>query len=157
MKRLILAMAAVASIATPLPAGPAAWAQGRERGAERQERRPDRARDEERRAARRFQDERPRDTRPSFGYERRERDERRGARWDDDEPPRAPAGRGYGEPAARNERQRGFAPRAYQGPVVEDFRRYRLRPPPQGYAWVRLGDGFALISLDDGQIFDRVR
>jgi Ni/Co efflux regulator RcnB len=31
-----------------------------------------------------------------------------------------------------------------------------LRPPPAGYAWVRVGTGFALISLADGQVFDTV-
>ena len=34
--------------------------------------------------------------------------------------------------------------------------RYRLRPPPHGYNWVRVGDGFALVS-PEGQIFDMVR
>ncbi|PZQ63745.1 MAG: hypothetical protein DI570_07980 [Phenylobacterium zucineum] len=168
MKRLLLTLAAVASVATTLPLGETAWAQGRGRGAERQERGPDRGRGEERRGGpdrergddrgrgRRGDEARQRDARAAFGYERRDRDERRGARWDDDEPPRAAARRGYDAPAPAA-RQRGFAPQAYRGPVVEDFRRYRLRPPPHGYAWVRMGDGFALISLDDGQVFDRVR
>lgn len=161
MKRLLLTLAALAGLATAVPAVDTAWAQGRGRGAERQDRGPDRGADRERRGdrergpGRRWDEDRPRDTRPSFGYERRDRDERRARRWDDDEPPRARDRRGYDE--APRDRQRGFAPRAYRGPVVEDFRRYRLRPPPHGYAWVRMGDGFALISLDDGQVFDRVR
>jgi Ni/Co efflux regulator RcnB len=176
MKWLILTLAAVAGVATAFPASDAAWAQGRGRGAEhRQERgyerargqdrqrgperprRSDRERDYERRGPeRRFEEDRPRDTRPALGYERRERDERRGGRNWDEERPRTGARRGYdGGPSTT--RQRGFGSQAYRGAVVEDYRRYRLRPPPHGYAWVRMGDGFALISLDDGQIFDRVR
>ena len=179
MKWLILTLAAVAGVATALPTTDGAWAQGRGRGAEARqerqergfergrgsdrqrgpyrERRIDRDRGAERRAPeRRIEEYRPRDPRPAFGYERRERDERRGGdRWDD-EPPRSSPRRGYdGGPATT--RQRGFSPQPYRGRVVEDYRRYRLRPPPHGYAWVRMGDGFALISLDDGQIFDRVR
>lgn len=49
-----------------------------------------------------------------------------------------------------------YLPDSYRGSVVEDYRRYRLRPPPQGYAWVRMGNGFALVSTADGRIFDRV-
>lgn len=148
MKRLILMMAAVAGVATAVPLGDLAMAQGRGRGAERQERGPDRGRAE----GRRWED-RGRDTRPTLGYERRE--DRRG-RWDDDDAPRYRVRPDGGDDRGRGAR-RGFAPDSYRGAVVEDYRRYRLRPPPHGYAWVRMGDGFALISLDDGQIFDRVR
>ena len=177
MKRLILILAAFLGLATALPAGDAAWAQGRGRGAEsrqergyERERRPPReraySRDRQERPRgrqergrgqdRRTYEDRPRDTRPALGYQRRERDERRDRRWDDDQPPRASGRRGY-EDAPSSDRRRGFAAPAYRGAVVEDYRRYRLRPPPHGYAWVRMGDGFALISLYDGQIFDRVR
>jgi Ni/Co efflux regulator RcnB len=174
MRRLILTFAAVASVATALPVGDGAWAQGRGR-AERQERGPDRDRGERQRGPererrddrdrapdrrapeRRADEDRRRDARAAFGYERRDRDERRGGRWDDDEPPRAAPRRSYEAPAPSAGARRGFTPQGYRGPVVEDFRRYRLRPPPHGYAWVRMGDGFALISLDDGQVFDRVR
>lgn len=46
-------------------------------------------------------------------------------------------------------------PGAYRGGRVEDYGRYRLRPPPQGYNWYRVGEGFLLVS-PDGQIFDMV-
>lgn len=149
MKRLILMMAAAAGVATAIPLGEPAWAQGRGREAERQERGPDRPRGEDRR-----REERPRDTRPALGYERRED---RGRRWDEDAPQYGGQRERWDEAYRPGDRRRGFAPDAYRGAVVEDYRRYRLRPPPHGYAWVRMGDGFALISLDDGQIFDRVR
>jgi Ni/Co efflux regulator RcnB len=151
MKRLILSIAALAGALAATPPDGSALAQGRGRGAERQERGPDRPRGEGRRW-----DERPRDTRPTLGYERR--DDRRG-RWDADEAPRYRDRRDRWDDDVRSEppRRRGFVPDGYRGAVVEDYRRYRLRPPPHGYAWVRMGDGFALISLDDGQIFDRVR
>jgi Ni/Co efflux regulator RcnB len=47
-------------------------------------------------------------------------------------------------------------PPEYRGPPVYDYGRYRLRPPPHGYAWVRVGGGYALVSLIDGRIFDIV-
>jgi Ni/Co efflux regulator RcnB len=56
-------------------------------------------------------------------------------------------------PAAR---RGGVLPDGLRGGVVSDYQRYRLRPPPAGYAWVRVGTGFALISLADGQVFDTV-
>lgn len=89
---------------------------------------------------------------------------RRGISLDDDRPPppprdnarrAAPPGnaRGFAPPQAR----RGFLPDGYRDGVVTDYPRYRLRPPPRGYAWVRVGDGFALVSLDDGRVYDMVR
>ena len=53
-------------------------------------------------------------------------------------------------------RRGGVLPDGLRGGVVSDYQRYRLRPPPSGYAWVRVGAGFALISLADGQVFDTV-
>lgn len=53
-------------------------------------------------------------------------------------------------------RRGGVLPDGLRGGVVSDYQRYRLRPPPAGYAWVRVGTGFALISLADGQVFDTV-
>lgn len=51
----------------------------------------------------------------------------------------------------------GYLPPSYRGSLVYDYPRYRLRPPPHGYAWVRVGSGFALVSMADGQIFDLVQ
>jgi Ni/Co efflux regulator RcnB len=38
--------------------------------------------------------------------------------------------------------------------VIQDHARYRLRAPPRGYSWVRMGNGFALIQESTGQVFD---
>jgi len=141
MKRLLLTLAGIACLATTAPLADEAMAQGRGHGREKGHERGDERRTDDRR----------RDTRPALGYERR--DDRRG-RWDDEAP--RYEGR-WDDGPGHSARRRGFAPDSYRGAVVEDYRRYRLRPPPHGYAWVRMGDGFALISLDDGQIFDRVR
>jgi len=90
-------------------------------------------------------------------YEERPRYEER--RRDDDRPrpnymdsPRP----NYMSPAPGVTARRGYAPDSFRGGVVDDYRRYRLRPPPQGYDWVRMGNGFALVERDSGRIFDRV-
>ncbi|MGA0606917.1 RcnB family protein [Phenylobacterium sp. VNQ135] len=82
------------------------------------------------------------------GYERRNYEgrgyERRGyERRDDDSPP----GRFYAP------RPGGRLPPEYRGPPVADYPRYRLRPPPAGYAWRRMGDAFVLTDRE-GRIFD---
>jgi Ni/Co efflux regulator RcnB len=95
---------------------------------------------------------------PSRERDPRYRDDPRGrSRWEDP----GPYGRGSpGYPApyprAPGVRPGGYLPPTYRGAPVDDYRRYRLRPPPRGYNWVRVGDGFALVS-PDGQIFDMVR
>uniref|UniRef100_UPI00286CE46C RcnB family protein n=1 Tax=Phenylobacterium sp. TaxID=1871053 RepID=UPI00286CE46C len=68
-----------------------------------------------------------------------------------------PAARAPGRPG-------GFAPAPRRGghlagqggAAINDFARYRLRPPPRGYAWVRVGGGFALVAEATGQVFDVV-
>jgi Ni/Co efflux regulator RcnB len=47
-------------------------------------------------------------------------------------------------------------PPDYRGAAVDDYGRYRLRPPPRGYAWYRVGGGYALVSIYSGQIFDMI-
>lgn len=92
-----------------------------------------------------YRGERDDDGRGRGRWERRD-DSGPGPRANPDPYPRAPA-----------IRPGGYLPPAYRGALVDDYRRFRLRPPPHGYAWVRVGGGFALVSLDDGQIFDMVR
>ena len=61
--------------------------------------------------------------------------------------------------SARRPRLRAGAatcPPAAGGGIVNDLSRYRLRPPPPGYAWVRVNGGVALVSQATGQIFDIV-
>jgi Ni/Co efflux regulator RcnB len=47
-------------------------------------------------------------------------------------------------------------PDAYRGQVVTDYERWRLRRPPTGYAWYRVGNQFVLASMSTGVIFDIV-
>ncbi len=94
------------------------------------------------------------------GYERRGDDGRRYERRG------PPEGRGYerrgyerreydGPPpgAYRGARPGGRLPPEYRGPPVADYPRYRLRPPPAGYAWRRAGDAFVLTDRE-GRIYD---
>lgn len=162
MKRLLLLMAAVASVTAATP--PAAFASARDdqdRGREpadrgRGERRDDdrgRGRDEDANRSRApvlgYGDERSRYA-PRPRYEPRPRD---------DERPRyggGPRPQGFASPPPAA-RRGGYLPRNFSGEVVDDYRRYRLRTPPAGFAWVRVGNGFALVSMADGQIFDMVQ
>lgn len=134
MRRLILTVASMALLAgAPLAS---AWAldgdRGRGRGAEQ---RGDRG------PGPRF--ERPR------GYERRF--ERPGGRDDR----RFDRPREFRAEPPRQLRPGGHLPGAYREGRVEDYGRHRLRPPPRGYNWYRVGEGFLLVA-PDGQIFDMV-
>ena len=122
-----------------------------------------------------------RDGRWAGGGERWARDGRDGGRWARDRgewrgPPR---GRGYGYdygygpprgypspymegprypsrpiPPGIGLRRGGMIPPEYRGAVVPDYGRHRLRPPPPGFGWVRMGDRYLLVSRSTGQIFD---
>jgi Ni/Co efflux regulator RcnB len=78
-----------------------------------------------------------------------------GGRWERPAavpPPEAamPAPRGYyGAP-----RRGGYLPPQERGGVVQDYGRYRLRPPPPGYGWVRSGRSLMLMDMGTGQVFD---
>jgi Ni/Co efflux regulator RcnB len=90
--------------------------------------------------------------------------ERGGGRWE------RPPAEAYGPPpgyyAPRNQpppgyyaprgqpRRGGYLPPEARGGVVQDYGRYRLRPPPRGYAWVRSGHAMMLMDMDTGQVFD---
>jgi hypothetical protein len=47
-----------------------------------------------------------------------------------------------------------YLPRHYRSRnyVVYDYGRYRLRPPPRGYHWVRHGDDYLLAAIATGLI-----
>ena len=49
-----------------------------------------------------------------------------------------------------------YLPPAFSGVPITDHQRYRLRPPPRGFAWFRAGRAFVLVSLADGRVFDIV-
>ena len=59
-------------------------------------------------------------------------------------------------PSSRSFRQGSYLPPAYENGRIVDYARYRLRPPPRGYAWVRVGRSYALVSLATGQVFEMV-
>jgi Ni/Co efflux regulator RcnB len=130
MKRLILTTAMAALMAgAPIAA---AWALDNDRGRGRQEQRGGGDRG----------GPGPRWERPGNRGERR---------FERPPPQRLRPDRRFDAPRAL--RPGGRLPGAYRDERVEDYGRYRLRPPPQGYAWYRTGDGFMLVS-PDGQIFD---
>jgi Ni/Co efflux regulator RcnB len=58
----------------------------------------------------------------------------------------------YGRP---HRWERGYR---YDGPmyIVNDYRGYRLAPPPYGYRWVRNDGNFLLVSIGDSMILDLV-
>jgi Ni/Co efflux regulator RcnB len=70
--------------------------------------------------------------------------------------------RAYGPPAgapspyATPPRRGGYLGPGAGGAVIQDPGRYRLRPPPRGYMWVRTPNGMAMVSQSTGQIFDMV-
>jgi len=88
-------------------------------------------------------------------------------RWDGEPPPSYGYSGGYpggypgprtygrrGPPPVYGLRRGGIAPPEARGAIVPDYGRHRLRPPPPGFAWVRMGDRYMLVSRDTGQIFD---
>jgi Ni/Co efflux regulator RcnB len=95
-----------------------------------------------------------------------------GGRWDRPEPRYEPRGDPRYDPRASRYDPRAYGPPpgvyapaphrgGYLGPrgggdVIQDYGRFRLRPPPRGYAWVRTGGGYALVSSATGQVFDVV-
>jgi len=141
MKRLIFSLAVAAAVLGPLATTPAE-AQGRWSREDRYERREQRW---ERRDGREDR------------WERREwdRDGRRGydeRRWRDNPPP----GAYRVEPGYRSSyvwRRGGRLPPGYHGRVIEDYPRYRLRPPPRGYVWYHEGGSY-LLTAPNGLIFD---
>jgi Ni/Co efflux regulator RcnB len=139
MRRLLLSFAIALIVAGPLSAGAAA------------------ARDQ-------AGWDRGRGERAAPGGWGRHGEERRGPGWVQD--PRGGWGRGpapgyygpppvaYGPPHAYGVRRGGYLPPAVRGGVVGDYGRYRLRPPPRGYTWMRVGNALVLMNMATGQIFD---
>jgi Ni/Co efflux regulator RcnB len=41
--------------------------------------------------------------------------------------------------------------------VVYDYGRYRLRPPPRGFVWVRADNDYLLVAAATGVVFDVIR
>lgn len=172
MKRLMLLAAAAASLAAALPAGPAA-ARDHGRGYDRGEARSwtPRQQSPEVRGYERWSDNRA-GRRTSYqgsdgrepAQDNRRRNEEAPRRRYDDEPRRdrsAPAEAAQPKmlrtPSAPGARRGGYLPDTYRGAVIDDYRAYRLRPPPRGFSWVRVGSGYALVDMSDGRIYDVVQ
>ena len=155
MKRLLLSIAAAAAVAGPIAAASEAAAQPRDRW-DRRDDRWERRGDWDRRAGR---------------WDRR--DDRRDGRWDNrgwdrnryngyyyrntwfyGPPPPSYYGNQYYRPGYAAWRRGAVLPVYYRDYRVNDYYRYRLRPPPRGYAWYRVGDDYLLAAIASGLIFD---
>ena len=62
--------------------------------------------------------------------------------------------RGGYQPRPTEWRRGGRLPPEYRGRnyVVNDYRAYRLQPPPRGYQWIGIGGEFALAAIATGLI-----
>lgn len=157
MKRLLLTIAAVASVAGPL-ALTATEAAAQDRGRwEHHDR--DRGRDRDRDRDRGHWD---RDDRRG-GWDRGDRWDRGrhngyyyNNRWSYGPPPAAYYGRPGFRPGYTSWQRGAYLPGYYRGRsyVVSDYHRYRLRPPPRGYYWYRTGNDYVLAAIASGLIFD---
>jgi len=169
MNRLIPIFAALAVLAGPLAPGGAAVAKdhdgggrGSDRGADRGDRGGDRGdRGGDRGGGGRGGDRGGGDR---GGQERRSYDPgpdrgRGGPNWRDGRGgPERYDRRAYDEPPpqyAPSPHRGGYMP-PQAGGAMPDYGRYRLRPPPRGFVWVRTGNGFAMVSTETGRVFDVV-
>lgn len=152
MKRLILTLAAVASVAGPMAAmaTDAAAQPGREWRDDRRDNRQD------------WRNDRRDDRRDSRWDNRRDNrwDNRRyngyyyNNRWSYGAPPPAYYGRPGFRPGYQAWRRGAYLPPAYRGYVVRDYGRYGLRAPPRGYYWYQSGNDYILAAIATGLIFD---
>jgi Ni/Co efflux regulator RcnB len=156
MKRLIMSLATAAAVAAPLAmaAPTVAAAQPRwERYDDRHDR-YDRRDDRYERRNDRWDDRRD--------YRRSDRGWDRGRhngyyynnRWYYGPPPQAYYGSPYYQPGYTAWRRGAYLPPTYRGYVVNDYGRYRLRPPPRGYQWYRVDNDYMLAAITTGLIFD---
>jgi Ni/Co efflux regulator RcnB len=167
MKRLLLTIAAVASVAGPMAlAATDAAAQSRDRGGWDHDRGGNRdGRHDDRRGG----DYGRHDGRGDGRYDGRG-DGRGDGRWDGGRhngyyynnrwsygpPPAAYYGRPGFRPGYTSWRRGAYLPGYYRdrGYVVNDYYRYNLRAPPRGYYWYRTGNDYVLAAIATGLIFD---
>ena len=110
---------------------------------------------------------------PSLAAADSDRRDRDGARWEQREEQRdsrndiydrfvrPPRDYGYDNPQ-NDHRHRHWQRGQYMSPyvrtyVVYDYGRYRLRPPPRGFVWVRADNDYLLVAAATGVIFDVIR
>lgn len=135
MRKLITIVAAAATLLTPLASSAQGRGDGRGEGRWRNaERHADR--NEARAAAR---EARGRD------YDRRDMPPP-GFRRQPGPPPQARGGWGRGQ----------YLPPTYRGAPVRDIERYRLRQPPMGYDWVRVGPDIYLTQRSTGLVVEAI-
>ena len=152
MKRLIVSFALAVAAAVPLAASTPAAAQGRW---EREERWGHREERYERRDERWDRRDGRRDS--GGGWDRsRHNGYYYNKRWHYGPPPRAYLGAPDYRPGYNAWRRGALLPPTYRSYVIEDYTRYRLRPPPRGYVWYRVGDDFMLTGVANGMIFEVV-
>lgn len=160
MKRLLLTIAAAASVAGPM-ALTATEAAAQDRG--RWEHR-DRERDWDRNWDRgRDYDRGGWDRDRRGGWDRGDRWDRGrhngyyyNSRWYYGPPPVAYYGHPGYRPGYSAWRRGAYLPSYYRGHgyVVNDYYRYNLRSPPRGYYWYRTGNDYVLAAIATGLIFD---
>ncbi|MBO9709582.1 MAG: RcnB family protein [Caulobacter sp.] len=77
-------------------------------------------------------------------------------RWSYGPPPAYYYGRPGFRPGYTAWRRGGYLPPYYRERtyVVYDYDRYHLRPPPRGYYWYRTGNDYVLAAIATGLIFD---
>lgn len=80
-----------------------------------------------------------------------------GGRWHYGPPPEDYYGRPGFNLGFSDWRLGGSLPSYYRGAVVSDYARWRLRRPPYGYNWIRVGNDYLLVAASSGLIFDIVR
>ena len=148
MKRLILSLAAVATLAGPLVAV-ATSAQAQSYG-----------RDHWDRGDGRYDRSGDRWDHRDGRYDRRDWDRGRhngyyyGNRWTYGPPPQAYYGNPYYRPGYNQWRRGAALPPYYRGAPIYDYGGYRLRQPPRGYAWYQAGDDYILAAIATGIIFE---
>jgi Ni/Co efflux regulator RcnB len=168
MKRLLMSIAAVACLASPMIAASPAFAQrwdhdGRGDRGDRGDRHWDRGdrHDGDRgdRGERRRWDG-DRDGRGDGDHGDNRWDDRRyngywyNNRWAYGRPPEGYLDRPGFRADYRHFRRGGYLPGYYNSYAVNDYYRYHLRPPPRGYRWVRVHDDYLLVAIATGLIFD---
>lgn len=163
MKRLLLTIAAVASVAGPMAltaTDVAAQDRGRWEHNDRGRGDWDRGRDHDRRD---YDRDRGRGGYGRGDYGRNDRwDGGRhngyyyNNRWSYGPPPAAYYGRPGFRPGYTSWRRGAYLPNYYRGGgyVVNDYYRYHLRQPPRGYYWYRTGNDYVLAAIATGLIFD---
>jgi Ni/Co efflux regulator RcnB len=157
MKRLVMALVAVATLAGPMVVASDAAAQSY-RSNDRYDR-SDRYNRYDRNDRRDYRgDDRRRYDNNSRYYNNNRWDNRRyngyylGNRWYYGAPSVSYYSRRDYRPAYRAWTRGSYLPRSYWGYGVSDYRRYHLRQPPRGYHWVRAGNDYVLAAIATGLI-----